>query len=256
MIKTNKIKKLLTIFILFFAFLLNAQHSFFSGNNNYVAPVVAFQAPELITNGLVLYLDAANPTSYSGTGTTWNDLSGNGNNGTLINNPIYSATSGGNFVFNGSNTYVNATITKAASCTFSAWAKSTNTSSNNMLFNAGNNGSGPDLFFSNGWLCWNIWDSQANPFGSIPSTAANGNWHHYVVVNDAVANIATLYYDGLFYGTARYRNASSNTTLYIGGNNTTYMWNGAISIFQVHNRALLSSEVLQNFNNSKTRFGL
>lgn len=256
MIKTNKIKKLLTIFILFFAFLLNAQHSFFSGNNNYVAPVVAFQAPELITNGLVLYLDAANPTSFSGTGTTWTDLSGNGNNGTLINSPIFSATSGGNFVFNGSNTYVYVPITKTTSCTFSAWAKSTNTSSNNMLFNAGNNGSGPDLFFSSGLLCWNIWDSQANPFGSIPSNAANGNWHYYVVVNDAVANIATLYYDGLFYGTARYRNASANTTLYIGGNNATYMWNGAISIFQVHNRVLSSPEVVQNFNNTKTRFGL
>ena len=152
MIKTNKIKKLLSTFILFYAFLLNAQHSFFSGNNNYVAPAVSFQAPELITNGLVLYLDAANPTSYSGTGTTWTDLSGNGNNGTLMNSPIYSATSGGNFVFNGSNTYVYAPITKAASCTFSAWAKSTNTSSNNMLFNAGNNGSGPDLFFSNGFI--------------------------------------------------------------------------------------------------------
>jgi hypothetical protein len=125
-----------------------------------------------------------------------------------------------------------------------------------MLFNAGYDGSGPDLFFSGGVLSWNTWDSSNNPFGSIPATSANGNWHNYVLVNDEVSNTAKLYYDGVLYGTAAYRNASANTVLYIGGNSNTYMWNGAIGNFQVYNRSLISSEVLQNFNAVKSRFGL
>jgi hypothetical protein len=209
-----------------------------------------------LSTDLVMHLDAGNATSYPGSGTTWTDLSGLGNNGTLVNNPVYNSSNGGNLVFNGSNTYVNAPLTKTASCTFSVWAKSTNTNSGNMLFNAGNDGAGPDLFFSGGVLSWNTWDSSANPFGNIPATSANGNWHNYVVVNDAVSNTAKLYYDGVLYGTAVYKNASSNTTLYIGGNTSSYMWNGAIGNFQVHNRLLTPAEVVQNFNNLKTRYGL
>ena len=75
-------------------------------------------------------------------------------------------------------------------------------------------------------------------------------------MNDEVSNTAKLYYDGVLYGTAAYRNASTNTVLYIGGNTNTYMWNGAIGNFQVYNRPLISSEVLQNFNAVKSRFGL
>jgi hypothetical protein len=48
-----------------------------------------------------------------------------------------------------------------------------------MLFNAGNNGTGPDLFFFGGSLFWNTWDATGNPFGLIPTTTTNGNWHNY-----------------------------------------------------------------------------
>jgi hypothetical protein len=208
---------------------------------------------DLLT-GLVMNLDAGNLASYPGTGTTWTDLSGLGNNGILVNSPVYNSSNGGNLVFNGSNTYVDAPLTKTASCTFSVWTKST--SASNMLFNAGNDGSGPDLFFYGGVLSWNTWDSSNNPFGNIPATAANGIWHNYVVVNDAVSNTARLYYDGVLYGTAGYRNASANTKLYIGGSNGGWQWNGAIGNFQVYNRILSPAEIIQNFDNLKTRYGL
>tara|TARA_R110000823_G_scaffold10794_6_gene37537 strand:- start:315 stop:1025 length:711 start_codon:yes stop_codon:yes gene_type:complete len=211
---------------------------------------------DIVSLGLVLHLDAGNMSSYPASGTIWSDISGNVNHGTLINNPTYNSSKGGNLVFNGSNTYINAPLTKTASCTFPAWAKSTNTNSNNMLFNAGYNGACPDLFFSSGKLSWNTWDSSNNSFGSIPSTASDGNWHNYVLVNDAVSNTTKLYYDGILFGTATYKNASLNTTLYIGGNNSNYMWNGSIGNFQVHNRALTALEVVQNFNNFKLRYGL
>jgi hypothetical protein len=64
----------------------------------------------IVTSGLVLSLDAGNPSSYSGSGTTWFDLSGNGNNGTLVNSPSYTTISGAQtFAFNGTNNRVSFT---------------------------------------------------------------------------------------------------------------------------------------------------
>ena len=63
-------------------------------------------SPSLVMNGLVLALDAANPKSYPGSGTTWTDLSGRGNTGTLTNGPTYSSANGGSLVFDGTNDYV------------------------------------------------------------------------------------------------------------------------------------------------------
>ena len=70
-------KKLFTILLLLVALISNAQRTMFGGNNNYVGPVAP---PSLVTTGLVLNLDAGNASSYNGTGTTWTDLSGKGNN--------------------------------------------------------------------------------------------------------------------------------------------------------------------------------
>jgi hypothetical protein len=61
--------------------------------------------PKIVTNGLVLSLDAADRNSYSGTGTAWNDLSGNGNNGSFVNSPTFSGSNGGSLNFNGSSNY-------------------------------------------------------------------------------------------------------------------------------------------------------
>ncbi len=66
-----------------------------------------FTGPNIITNGLILELDAANRKSYPGSGTTWTDLSGNGNTGTLTNGPTFSSANGGSIVFDGVDDYVN-----------------------------------------------------------------------------------------------------------------------------------------------------
>ena len=60
----------------------------------------------IVTDGLALCLDAANSKSYPGSGSTWTDLSGNGNNATLTNGPTYSSANGGSIVFDGVNDYV------------------------------------------------------------------------------------------------------------------------------------------------------
>jgi len=65
--------------------------------------------PKIITDGLVLSLDAANTKSYPGTGTVWKDLSGNGNNGTLVNGPTFNSGNNGSIVFDGVNDYASTT---------------------------------------------------------------------------------------------------------------------------------------------------
>lgn len=183
------------------------------------------------------------------------DLSGSSNHGELLNGVSYSSDNGGVFLFDGTNDYINAPCTKAATCTFSCWAKTTTFGNCPMLFNAGPSSVGPDLFFCAGIVSWNTWDGNANPFGNIPANANDGNWHNYVVVNDASSN-TKLYYDGVLLGTAAYRSAAANTNLTIGGAVSEYIWNGSIAMFTVHNAALSASQIQQNFNALRGRFGV
>ena len=217
--------------------------------------MASFAGPNLTTDKLILCLDAANTNSYPGSGTTWTDISGKENHGTLTNGPTFSSDNKGSIVFDGSNDYVNATpITKPASCTFSCWAKSTDVSTV-MLFNAGAHSAGPDLFFHSGIISWNIWDANNNAFGNVPSNATDGNYHNYVLVNDSSSN-AKLYYDAELLGTATYRSAAGSTILYIGGSNAQYMWDGSISSFMIYDKLLTESEIKQNYNSHKGRFNI
>lgn len=104
-------KNVFALLLFFTSVISNAQRTMFGSQNNYVAPMAA---PSLVTSGLVLNLDAGNSSSYSGTGTTWTDLSGNGNHGTLVNSVTYTASNQGALVFDGNgngngppNPYVN-----------------------------------------------------------------------------------------------------------------------------------------------------
>jgi len=212
-------------------------------------------SPAIVTDGLVLCLDAANVRSYPGTGTTWTDRSTSGNNGTLTNGPTFDSGNGGSIVLDRANDLVSVTITKSADCTFSTWAARPSTSTD-MLFNAGGNGSGPDLFFYQGKISWNTWNGANNPFADIPSNASDGNFHQYVLVNDS-SSTAKLYYDGDLLGTATYRSAASTTKLIIGSagpGGTYYNWQGNIANFMLHNRLLTEKEIKQNYISTQGRF--
>lgn len=213
-------------------------------------------SPVLVADGLVLRLDAGNSASYPGTGTTWTNLgtAGSAANGTLTNGPTFSTSGGGSLVFDGVDDFVNITVTRTASCTFSAWATITSFSGiNPMLFIAGPDSSGPDLYFSSGVIAWNSWDGTTASFGSIPATANNGNWHNYVVVVDAVANSTKLYYDGSLLGTTTYKSAAVSTNLRIAA--STGYWPGKVAHFMVNNIAFTASQVTSNFSTLRTRFG-
>ena len=77
--------------------------------------------PSIVRNGLVLYLDAANVKSYPGSGTTWTDLSGLGNNGTLTNGPTYNGSNAGNIVLDGTNDSISTTRAITSTPALSNW---------------------------------------------------------------------------------------------------------------------------------------
>jgi hypothetical protein len=90
--------------------------------------------PNIVTDGLVLALDAANTKSYPGSGTVWKDLSGNGNNGTLINGPTFDTGNLGSIEFDGVDDWTsfgNILNTGTSDFTISAWVKSTSTATGN-----------------------------------------------------------------------------------------------------------------------------
>ena len=259
-------KKLFTILFLLVALISNAQRTMFGSQNNYAAPAIA---SNLVALGLIQNLDANNNNSYGGTGTTWYDLAGS-NNGAIAGAAF--TTTGNvsyfNFTSKVAASYITAPITKTTSMTFNVWAKvSALNSYSCMLFNAGPDGRGPDMFFYNAKCFWNVWDSEVSPFLNASSGYVNTatmipdiNWHNYTVVVDANANNTKLYFDGVFVGTAVYWSPikNDNTTLYIGGagaNDYGWSWLGGIASFQSYNRALTAAEVTTNFNALKSRFG-
>jgi len=95
----------------------------------------------VVQDGLVLNLDASKFYSYSRSGTTWTDLSGNGNNGTLVNGPTFSSANGGSIVFDGSNDYMTSSFTFTANqaMTISGWLYSTATSGYKNFVDTSNN---------------------------------------------------------------------------------------------------------------------
>ncbi len=220
---------------------------------------------ELVTDGLVLNLDAADPRSYPGSGTTWTDLTGNGNTGTLTNGPTYNNANGGSIVFDGTNDYVALPSTNLAfgSNQFSieAWVYATATvpSTNNIIYcsQSSNSAGFIGLVYNNtnGFLI-----SDFN--GSTRITASNSTpvslntWYHVVALRNS-SNQYVVYVNGVASAPSSVSTLSlTAATPTIGYNpaTATEIWTGRISNFRVYNRALSAAEVAQNYDALKVRY--
>ncbi len=218
--------------------------------NNDVITVNMILVPEnptLISNGLIQFLNANDSSSYNGSGNTWNDISGNNNDNDGSVNPATFVTSNSFSYFDLQSTAISAPVSKSQSMTFTAWAKTN--SPQGMLFNSGPDGQGPDLFFDNNQICWNVWDSFSSTF-NVSTSIIDTAWHSYTVVVNSSTNNSKLYFDGVYLATGPYHISSSND-LFIGGStsvNGSYFWNGFVSSFNTYNRVLSDAEVLTNHN--------
>ena len=87
----------------------------------------SFAFTPIVTDGLILYLDAANTKSYISGSTDWYDLTTYNNDGTLTNGPTFSSTNGGSIVFDGVNDYVQVNnsdiLNPTQTITLSVWSK-------------------------------------------------------------------------------------------------------------------------------------
>jgi len=230
-----------------------------------------FTGPNIVTDGLVLALDAANVKSYPGSGTTWYDLSGNGNNGTLTSGPTFNNGNGGSIVFDGVNDYIslNSPITLAtAGATINTWFYITDFSTNNntdaiTLF-SDTSSFNSLISFWNGGFGFET-NTNSNPVEFFGQTTApitepsivSGVWINFVLVFDTTAY---TYINGNLVNTIAIGN--SLTFRYIGrapaGGRQDYPdWHhGSVSKVLTYNRALTAEEVLQNYNATKSRFNL
>jgi hypothetical protein len=217
----------------------------------------AIGGPNIVEDGLVLFLDAANPDSYSGTGSTWLDVSGNANNGTLTNGPTFDSGNGGSVVFDGVDDLIQTNFGNVYNVftnnlTVSAWVKSDTTSGQRMWLDVGSNGTNQRFYSS--IVTANRSDFGIQSSGWVSGIPVNTNWHHQtLVMNNGIA----LYYDnGIQVQSKNYTSYTLPSNIRLGGRGSSFQWEGKINNFKIYNRLLSAAEVLQNYNATKSRFGL
>lgn len=267
-------KKLFTLLFIISAFNSNAQRTMFGSNNNYVAPV----GPPSLVSALVLDLDAGNSASYAGTGTTWTDLSGKGNHGTLVNSVTYNSANQGYLVFNGNGSYVGSggynpyvDLPRSTDLDFGAddftvelWAYTTTANAHPCIISLNVNGSNFAAFRME------YWNGNMNLFHSYNGTshASGGSfsfaitlnaWQHIVV--SRIAGSAVVYVNGvskLTYSLTGSLIAQQNSRIGdFNGSNGYYSFSGNIATTKIYKgKGLTSTEVLTQFDLTKSRFGL
>ena len=224
-------------------------------------------SPSIVMNGLVLCLDAANTKSYPGSGTTWTDLSGNGNNGTLENGVGYNSGNLGSLVFDGSNDYGSiphsSTLSFATALTLSVWFYS-NTTPTASLYLKGRTDTdnyNPDLG-ANGGYAWTGPNGRSIYLPSAGYTVSN-TWYNLtvshtsgsnpVIYRNAVASTSHTYSEG----NGTYALGTNSNPVGINADiprGTISTFNGRITLLQAYNRALTATEVAQNYNALKSRY--
>jgi len=226
----------------------------------------------IVTQGLVLDLDAAKKESYPGTGTSWNDLSGNNINGTLINGPTYSTESAGTLVFDGVNDYVD-TNSLAGNfisnpslnsniLSFSCWVFVSSSSSYYIISSGGQtNSTGVAFSYQNGSPFVTVRGAETTVTQGI--NIANfplNTWINFSFVSDG--STLKTYKDAVLVGNNSFTTGSytdNSTVLSLGRpNNFTggLTLGGKIAQVIFYNRAPSQAEVTQNFNAYRSRYGI
>ena len=253
-------KTLLTLLLFLLAFTSHAQRTLFGGQNNYVAPV----GPPSLASTLVLDLDAGNSASYAGTGPTWTDLSGKGNHGTLVNSVIYN--SAGYLVFSGNGPYVS--LPKSTDFDFNTgdftvenWIYMTSTNASSVYISLNVVGSSYAAFrmeHSNDRLYLSHSYDGTSYVNAGNFAFTRNAWQHIVV--SRIAGSAVVYVNGvskLTYSLPGSLIGQQNSQIgNLGRENSYYSFSGNIATTKIYKgKGLTSTEVLTQFNLTKSRFG-
>jgi hypothetical protein len=220
-------------------------------------------SPKIVTSGLVLCLDAANKLSYRGSGTTWTDLTSTGYVGTLTNGPTFSNSKCGSIVFDGTDDYITGTTTGFVN----------NTISMDVWFNLNSSKTYSALIGSNVTEKYEILTKQGlNVEVSLQSS--NYMEHYNIISLNTWTNITVtavsgtqwkMYKNGIYLGNPSIYSGTwqvsgtSITNFDVGrirNDVANFAFSGNISSVKIYNKELTAAEVLQNYNATKSRFGL
>lgn len=230
--------------------------------------------PKIVTDGLVLYLDAANPKSYPGTGTSWYDLSGNNRHCSWVSSPSYSTNEvsgyfstlgnrcsgppSNSFGINNTSGYTILNICKQNTLV--------NTGAFHFYSSNGASGSSSRGIFSH--LTWgndSVYIDQGGCCGdNVRTSVGSGGsqtWNFWCFTKDSSSRKIYKNKNSLVQNTVAAANINLDArnvdvvgSADYGGNSST--WNARISIFIVYNRGLSEDEVKQNFSALRGRYGI
>ena len=220
----------------------------------------------IVTNGLVLDLDAAKRDSYPGSGTTWRDIVGGVITGSLTNGPTYSTSGAGSIVFDGVDDIVSFSSLTAYGGTnphnYTAWVKFNDGSSYKWILNNGAGNNGTSLIIYNSKL--GFFYNGGVAVVQATTTLSTGTWYHLSVsylgettvkmyVNGALDATKNTLFPTAGIGTSTWSATNENPRLGAWYNGS-FPFNGSVATTQIYNRALSDTEVLQNYNATKIRY--
>jgi hypothetical protein len=214
----------------------------------------------IVTDGLVLCLDAASKRSYPGTGATWTDLKGV-NNGTMNNMGAsnFSSENSGSLSFDRSNESVNLNtspqdlVGQGSATTISSWFNINNTNQCMMIGNGTTDRYYIEIYNRGGSLVahWGFGNSQNS--STSQAFVSTDTWYHYTATYDQ--SVAKAYLNGVNTDSDTIGSKTYGGALYVGSWGTNgFLWGGKIAMVSIYNRALNADEILQNYLSTKERY--
>ena len=208
----------------------------------------------IVETNLVVSLDAGDPASYPGSGSTWTNLV-DSTNYTIVSGS-YSSGSGGSIVFNGASTYVSlgTVLSNGSNFTKEAWVSAdVLTAGRNIISSVDN------VFFTNTTTLYGGVGAQYLLVGS--PNFPTGVWRHVALTFDDAANTLTLYINGTQVAqnasvTQSYITGTERIGAHYSGGAPVSFWDGNIAVVRVYDEALTAAQVSQNYDAQRSRFGL
>ena len=231
---------------------------------------VAGAAPPYVTDNLTFYVDASDASSYPGTGTTWSDLTTNGNDASIVGGPTFGGTGDAKyFDLDGNAEYFSVpSLNLQQSFSFETVFQTSTNSSRYNIISAGTTQTGKGLHFEYRPSRSDIEFNYSFYGGAYTSQYSNSGpinintWYHLVATYNHSTGAHGLYLNAVAQSPT-YNSVTSNSmatvnTFYMGYwkavNN--YGWNGPWALARLYYKELSSSEITTNFNGLSTRFGL
>jgi hypothetical protein len=229
-----------------------------------------YGGPDIITDGLVLDMDFGSSKCYPGSGTVCTDISTSNFNGELVNSPPYTSSTNNKFFnFNGATNnrlirIPNSTLLDTQTPSVEVWIKTNATNQNGFWFEKGTVNTQYSLFQESTSIQWRmVLNGSLSTFSNITVNVGVNTSSWFQVVGTFITGSRKLYVNGILKnsdsatGTIATNNGGMSIGAYGGySGGRSYYYDGNIAIVRVYNKELLASEVLNNYNALKGRFGL